>query len=275
VDARTEAVRRFYERAPFPGYPPHEDLAALRARGGRSPFARLLDRAIAPDARVVEIGCGTGQMCLYLARADRQIVGADLTRASLELGALAARRYGVTGVHFVETDLHHPGLMARSFDVVFTSGVLHHTPDPRAAFAAVAGLARPGGFIVVGVYNAVARIPSRFRRFVGRLTGFRLLPFDPVLRDRRSDPARREAWLRDQYHHPEEHRHTVGQVRSWFRDNDVEYLRTFPSTLGEEPGDLFARADDDWAAEAWLAQIGWMWTLGHEGGLFFTIGQQR
>jgi SAM-dependent methyltransferase len=275
VDARTEAVRRFYERAPFPGYPPHEDLAALRARGGRSPFARLLDRAIAPDARVVEIGCGTGQMCLYLARADRQIVGADLTRASLELGALAARRYGVTGVHFVETDLHHPGLMARSFDVVFTSGVLHHTPDPRAAFAAVAGLARPGGFIVVGVYNAVARIPSRFRRFVGRLTGFRLLPFDPVVRDRRSDPARREAWLRDQYHHPEEHRHTVGEVRSWFRDNNVEYLRTFPSTLGEEPGDLFARADDDWAAEAWLAQIGWMWTLGHEGGLFFTIGQQR
>ena len=45
-DARTEAVRRFYEHAPFPGYPPRDSLQALRARAERSAFARLLDRAI-------------------------------------------------------------------------------------------------------------------------------------------------------------------------------------------------------------------------------------
>ena len=276
MDAHTEAVRRFYERAPFPGYPLHEDLSALRARGERSPIARLLDRAIAPDARIVEIGCGTGQMCLYLARGDRRIVGVDLTRASLKLGADAARRYGVQSVRFVETDLRQPGLNAHTFDVVYTSGVLHHTRNPRAAFASVAALAKPGGFVVVGVYNSIARIPSRLRRVIGRLTGFRLVPFDPVLRDRRNDPERRDAWLRDQYQHPEEHRHTVSEVQSWFRDNDVEYLRTFPSTVfGDEPDDLFSPAEDDWPAEAWLAQLGWMWTLGHEGGLFFTIGQRR
>jgi SAM-dependent methyltransferase len=239
-------------------------------------MARLLDRAIAPDARIVEIGCGTGQMCLYLARADRRIVGVDLTRASLKLGADAARRYGVPSVRFVETDLRQPGLNAHAFDVVYTSGVLHHTRNPRAAFASVAALAKPGGFVVVGVYNAIARIPSRLRRVIGRLTGFRLVPFDPVLRDRRNDPERRDAWLRDQYQHPEEHRHTVSEVQSWFRDNDVEYLRTFPSTVfGDEPDDLFSPAEDDWPAEAWLAQLGWMWTLGHEGGLFFTVGQRR
>src|SRR6266571_6330277 len=91
-DPRTDAVRRFYELAPFPGYPPRDSLHALRARAGRSVFAQLLDRAIPVDARVVEIGCGTGQMCLYLARADRIVVGADLTSAALLLGAAAARR---------------------------------------------------------------------------------------------------------------------------------------------------------------------------------------
>src|ERR1700730_11153356 len=90
-DARTDAVRHFYERAPFPGYPPRDSLQALRARAGRSVCARLVDQAIAGDARIVEVGCGTGQMCLYLARADRVVVGADLTRASLLLGAAAAR----------------------------------------------------------------------------------------------------------------------------------------------------------------------------------------
>jgi SAM-dependent methyltransferase len=275
ADGRTEAVRRFYEHAPFPGYPPRESLQALRARAERNAFARLVDRAIPGDARIVEIGCGTGQMCLYLARADRVVIGADLTRASLLLGAAAARRFKLDRVQFVETDLRRPGLKAASFDVVYSSGVVHHTPDPRASFARLAQLARPGGAIVLGVYNAFARIPSQLRRIAARLSGFRLVPFDPVLRDRTHDPARRDAWLRDQYQHPEEHCHTIAEVQRWFAENGVEYLRTYPSSvLGEEPEALFARAADNWRPEGWLAQLGWMGTLGREGGLFFTVGRR-
>ena len=43
----------------------------------------------------------------------------------------------------------------------------------------------------------------------------------------------------------------------------------------EQPDQLFSPAPDNWRLEGWLAQIGWMFTLGHEGGLFFTIGQRR
>lgn len=276
ADGRTEAVRAFYDVAPFPGYPPNESLDALRAKAERQTFTRLLDRAIAPDARVVDIGCGTGQLCLYLAHAGRLIIGADLTRASLVMGAAAAARFEVEGVRFVETDLRRPGLAAGAFDVVYSSGVLHHTPDPRQSFAAVAALARSGGIIAVGLYNTFARLPSRARRIAARLSGDRLVPFDPVLRDRRQDGARREAWLRDQYRHPEEHTHTIAEVQRWFADNDVEYLRTYPSAVwDDEPRDLFARADDNWRFESWLAQLGWIRTLGREGGLFFTIGVRR
>src|SRR5262245_3527851 len=148
-DDATETVRRFYERAPFPGYPPRETLQSLRARAERNAFARLLDRAIAADARIVDVGCGTGQMCLYLARADRVVVGADLTRASLVLGAAAASRFGLKRVQFVEADLRQPTLRRGAFDVVYSSGVLHHTRNPRASFASLAELARPGGVIVL------------------------------------------------------------------------------------------------------------------------------
>jgi len=274
-DARTETVREFYGVAPFPGYRPRDNLQALRARAERSEFARLLDAAIPPDARILEIGCGTGQMSLYLASADRIVIGADLTRASLQLGAAAARRFGVTGVQFVETDLHHPGLRKNAFDVVYTSGVLHHTHDPRLSFEAIVPLLRPGGMIVMGLYNAFARIPLRLRRGLARLSGYRWIPFDPVLRDRKSEPARREAWVRDQYRHPEEHRHTAAEIRGWFAQNGIEYLRTYPSLLmGEETGQLFAADKDYWPVEAWLSQIGWMGTLGYEGGLFVTIGRR-
>ena len=277
ADARTEAVRDFYEQAPFPGYPPRDSYAWLRARAERSELARLLDQAIPGDARIAEVGCGTGQMSLFLATADRVVVGADLTRASLELAESARRRYGVERALFVETDLRAPGLRAGAFDVVYSSGVLHHTPDPRASFAAVARLLRPGGVVVVGLYNAYARLPHRLRRGVARLTRFRWIPLDPVLRERRSEPARREAWLRDQYRHVEEHRHTLREVQGWFRENRVEYLRAYPDTLlAADPlsaGDLFAPAEDDWAFENVLAQLSWARTLSHEGGLFVVVGR--
>jgi 2-polyprenyl-3-methyl-5-hydroxy-6-metoxy-1,4-benzoquinol methylase len=272
-----DRVRAFYSVAPFPGYPPRGSYAALRARAERSAFGRLLDQAIAPDARVLDVGCGTGQLALFLATGDRLVVGADLTRASLEVAAAAARRFGNARVRFVETDLRDPGLRPGAFDVVTCSGVLHHTPDPEASFRAVARLARPGGFLVMGLYNAYARLPHRIRRAFARATGFRWIPLDPVLRDRADEPARRTAWLRDQYQHPEEHRHTLAEVQRWFAAARVEYLRSYPSTVTAEPpperGDLFTPAADDWALEGVLHQLSWAFTLGREGGLFVVIGR--
>ena len=277
ADPRTEAVRAFYTRAPFPGYPPRDSFSWLRARAERSELARLLDQAIPGDARVLELGCGTGQMSLFLATADRLVVGADLARASLDLAEAARRRFGVDRAVFVETDLRAPGLRRGAFDVVYSSGVLHHTPDPPASFAAMARLARPGGIVVLGLYNAYARLPHRLRRGVARLTGFRWIPFDPVLRSRRSEPARREAWLRDQYRHVEEHRHTLREVQGWFRENGVEYLRAYPDTLlAADPlrgGELFQAAEDDWGFENVLAQLSWARKLAHEGGLFVVVGR--
>lgn len=278
-DSRTETVRRFYTEAPFPSYGARDTLASLRLRAERSALARLLDEAIPQDARVLDLGCGTGQMTIFLANGRRQVVGADLTRASLALAADAARRFGVEGTLFVETDLRRPCFAEGRFDVVLSLGVLHHTPDPRAAFAAVARLARPGGVVVVGLYNTFARLPHRLRRLVARATGMRVVPWDPVLSEREGEPGRRAAWLRDQYLHPEEHRHTLGEVQAWFRDNDVAYLRSYPSALldGDAPSgdELFSPAEDDWWPEGILAQLGWMRTLGGEGGLFIVIGRRR
>ena len=277
-DERSDAVRDFYAVAPFPGYPPRLSLSQLRAKARRSELARALDAAIPGDARVLEVGCGTGQMSLFLASADRVVVGADFQRASLALARDAAGRLGVERVHFVETDLRSPGLRAGAFDVVLALGVLHHTPDPRAAFRAVARLARPGGVLVIALYHTLARLPHRLRRGLARLFRYKIVPFDPVLRDRAAEPARREAWLRDQYLHPEEHRHLLGEVRRWFRENDVAFLRTLPSSLFGAPeidgAELFEPAGDDWRFEEAMAQLRWIAPLAAEGGVFVTVGRR-
>ena len=278
-EARTETVREFYMEAPFPGYPPNDTLSGLRGRAARSEFARLLEQAVPGDAKVVELGCGTGQTSLFLATADRVVIGADLTRASLELGAGAAKRYGLDGVQFIETDLRTPALKRGAFDVVYSSGVLHHTPDPRASFHAMADLAKPGAIVVLGLYNSYARFPHRLRRGVYKMSGHKFVPFDPVLRARDAEPERRRAWLRDQYEHPEEHRHTIAEVQRWFRENGIEYFRTYPNALiAAEPlegAELFAPAEDDWGVENVLSQMAWAASLGKEGGLWITIGRKN
>lgn len=274
-NARTETVRQFYSEAPFPGYPPQATADWLRARAGRSAFAKMLDQAIAPDARVVEIGCGTGQMSLFLAGGERTVIGADLTRASLRLGLQAAHRFGCENVGFVETDLLRPGLRREAFDVVYCAGVLHHTPDPREAFASVARLVRPGGILVVGLYHRLARLPTRLRGIVRRWSGQRMALADPVLRERGGQADRYRAWERDQYHHPEEHSHGLGEVRGWFRDHGLGYLRAYPSALLDREGeddDLFTPQADDWAIESALAELSWIWRLGSDGGLFIVVG---
>jgi SAM-dependent methyltransferase len=275
VEGQTDVVRRFYDAAPFPGYPPNDSLTWLRARAERSAFACVLDASIPGDATIAEVGCGTGQTSLYLARADRTVVGLDLSRGALALGASAARRYGVERLGFVECDLAQLPLQDAAFDLVYCSGVLHHTPDPAASFASIAKAVKPGGHVIVGLYNRYARIPLRLRRLVARLTGFRWIPFDPVLRDRKAEPERREAWLRDQYRHPEEHSHSVAEVRRWFRASGIDYVSSYPSTLiGEEPEDLLAPAEDEWPLESVMAQLGWMASLGGEGGLFVMVGRK-
>jgi ubiquinone/menaquinone biosynthesis C-methylase UbiE len=77
-------------------------------------------------------------MSLYLARADRKVVALDLSRGALTLGAAAAQRYGTRQIRFVECDLARLPLREGAFDVVYCSGVLHHTPSPRTAFASIA-----------------------------------------------------------------------------------------------------------------------------------------
>jgi SAM-dependent methyltransferase len=177
---------------------------------------------------------------------------------------------------FVETDLRQPGLKKGAFDLVYSSGVLHHTQDPSASFHAIAQLARPNGLIVIGLYNFFARVPLRLRRLVARATNFRFIPFDPVLRDRDSEPERRRAWLRDQYLHPEEHSHTLKEVQHWFAENEIEYLRSYPNThMDEDDAPLFEPTTDNWGFENLLAQFGWMRTLGQEGGLFMVIGRRH
>src|SRR5260370_1394959 len=82
----------------------------------------------------------------------------------------------------------------RRFEVGSSAGASPHTQVRRPACAGLSELAGGGGAVIDGVHNATAGTPLRLRRVAAGLSGFRVIPFDPVLRDRKNEPARREAW---------------------------------------------------------------------------------
>jgi SAM-dependent methyltransferase len=134
---------------------------------------------LAPGARPLEIGSGTGQDSAYFLEEGMAVVAADLSAAMVE-------HCRAKGIEAHVMDLLHLNFPLGSFDAVFTMNCLLHVPnrDLAAALAAVRAVLRPGGLFFVGVYggNESAEgpldddehVPPRFfsRRTDEQLLGF-------------------------------------------------------------------------------------------------------
>src|SRR5215216_2771214 len=104
------------------------------------------------DARLLEIGCGMGTDLLQFARGGACCTGIDLTPRSIEITRHRFRLYDADGA-FMISDGEHLPFRDESFDVVYSNGVLHHTPDTAGAIREVHRVLRPGGTAKVMLYH--------------------------------------------------------------------------------------------------------------------------
>jgi ubiquinone/menaquinone biosynthesis C-methylase UbiE len=102
--------------------------------------------------RLLEVGCGMGTDLLQFARGGARCTGVDLTPRSVEITRHRFSLYGQRG-NFLITDGERLPFEDRSFDVVYSNGVLHHTPDTEKAIAEVHRVLRPGGIAKVMLYH--------------------------------------------------------------------------------------------------------------------------
>jgi carbamoyltransferase len=275
----TEIVKQFYEDHPFPNYDEHDRLRSLLAKSRQGLYAKLLNEQIPFNSTVLDVGCGTGQLTNLLAIGCRNVIGTDLCLNSLRLAEEFRHRHSLNRARFLQMNLFRPALQAERFDVVLCNNVLHHTSDPYGGFRSIARLVRPGGSVVIGLYNRYGRLLLDARRVVITMTGGRLRWLDPYLRTTPPSDANREAWFADQYRHPHESRHTMGEVLRWFDEQGFDFVNAVPKTRAWDrtasDERLFEPVDRGTALDRALAQAKMVTTGSREGGFFVMIGRKR
>ena len=114
-----------------------------------------LDTAALRGKRVLEAGCGMGRFLDVVSRDGAELaVGVDLSTA---VDACADNLGGRDNVLIAQGDIFKLPFKRGAFDVVYSIGVLHHTPSCERAFKSLVPLVKPGGVIAISVYAAVVK----------------------------------------------------------------------------------------------------------------------
>ncbi len=114
------------------------------------PIAAGFDQA--QNLRVLEIGCGLGTDGAQFAKAGADYTGIDLTDAAVELAQKRFELFNLPGT-FRVADAERLDFPDNTFDLVYSHGVLHHTPDTAGAIKEVHRVLKPGGRAMIMLYH--------------------------------------------------------------------------------------------------------------------------
>jgi uncharacterized protein YbaR (Trm112 family)/SAM-dependent methyltransferase len=188
---------------------------------------------------VLDAGVGAGRYAEVMACWGGEVVGVDLTRA---VDAAAQNLYGVPTAHLVQADIFALPFRDETFDLAYSIGVLHHTPDTAGAFRRVAATVKKGGHFAVYVYfagglaryvsDALRVVTTRLPRPVVYYASAMAIPLNAlhrlplvgrvsqVLLPTNTHPDWRWRWLDtfDWYTPKYQWKHRYPEVLRWFRD---------------------------------------------------------
>lgn len=266
MDEITRAVRDLYEQFSYPSGPPVIRVgfdARLLLSFGR------LERPAGRAIRVLDAGCGRGMGLLAAAslQPDVEFLGVDLNRVGLEEIERTARSRKIENVKTAAVDLMNlEGLEVPDggFDVIHSSGVIHHLADPRAGLTHLARSLAPHGVLSLMVYSdrgregihpvarAIALLADE-----GASIGERLKLGRELVRQR-AEHSDDEMWRKasevdnvefvDRYLHPCERSYDVASLWDLVEASGLTFLRwVFPHSwevaADLEKGELRERAE--------------------------------
>lgn len=275
----TETIKTFYEKTPFPDYDDFDNVGSLIEKARKGLFAKLLDDQVPFGTDILECGCGTGQLSNFLSVANRNVIGTDICMNSLKMANEFKEKNSLNNVSFYQMNLFRPCFKPRSFDLVISIGVLHHTSDPFLAFRTISTLVKPKGYILIGLYHQYGRLLHDFRQFIFKLTGDKFKFLDSRNVDKKLSEAKRKSWFNDQYKNPHESKHTIGEVLKWLDKTGMTFVKSIPKSKlfeGFSPNEKLFRSEKTGSPpERFIKELGMTFTNSREGGFFLVIARKK
>ena len=232
ADAVSLRVRQQYEENPYPRW--------TTVGGGGAVSGEVA--TLAQGKGILVAGCGTGREAVDVALIfpAARVDAIDLSRASLAYATRKAAELRVPNVVFRQADILDVARLGTSFDLVVSSGVLHHMRDPVAGLRALLGVLAPGGVLKIALYSTLARVAFTQARAWARREGFAPTPQGirgfraAVLARPEGDPLRHRltesydfysvSQCRDLVFHVEEHTFTLPELAGIFRELGLSVL---------------------------------------------------
>lgn len=177
ADPRADVVSRQYQRWSYPH--PIEDLKAWTSANWEwfdPRFShRILwpDREYQPDLDILIAGCGTNQAAIFaFTNPAAKIVAIDVSQSSLDHHQFLKDKYGLVNLELRLLPIEDVATLGLDFDLVVSTGVLHHMADPLAGMKALANRLRRDGVIATMLYAKYGRIGVDLVDSVFRDLGF-------------------------------------------------------------------------------------------------------
>lgn len=122
---------------------------------------RLLwpDREYRPGMHVLVAGCGTNQAAvLAYTNPTANVIAIDVSQASLDHHSSLKRAYGLKNLDVRRLAIEEVDALQQEFDLIISTGVLHHMANPQAGMNVLARCLRPDGVIAIMLYARYGRI---------------------------------------------------------------------------------------------------------------------
>ncbi|MDJ0973505.1 MAG: class I SAM-dependent methyltransferase [Planctomycetota bacterium] len=221
---------------------------AANLHGAR--LSKHIDPAWYRGKRVLDAGCGHGRYLQAFRALGAEVVGLDIGRGpELASPALARALREDPGIAFVQGSVLEPPFRESAFDLVFSDGVIHHTPDAAAAYAALARLVKPGGALYVWVYPqegalreavfGLARaLTTRLPGIAVRTLAFALAPLTIAVRSYSGTQFGRATWaecaqvVHDWIAPPLQTHHSYDEVCAWGERAGLTEFERLPIATG-------------------------------------------
>jgi SAM-dependent methyltransferase len=108
------------------------------------------------DKKVLEIGCGIGTDTIEFAKHGAQVTAVDLSDESMKIAKQRADLYGLSNkIKFYQGSAEQleTFLPVEQYDLIYSFGVIHHTPHPENVLKQAKQYSAPGSTIKIMVYN--------------------------------------------------------------------------------------------------------------------------